>query len=878
MANVRCPMCGKNNTPEAEVCAFCGARLKPVRPASQSETGGAVPDWLDDLRFGDNEPGPKDDNANFSSALGQEKPVESGPADMPDWLTRIRERARGDQSGDVFSEGVEKLEPDWMQELRDETPASPGVVQEGHEEESTGTSESLENWLDRLPGGTAESAGASEPPVGQADEEIKIDDWLQSYPEQSTVPAGNENEDWIQQLAEWQSNQGETLDKSSQEINGAIFEQPENEPAQTSFGATDFLAGLQAEQPKDTSPVEPMRDLSAAEASPIQSGAVEDEIPDWLREGDQAQPVRSTSVDESALPDWLKTDDLSASTPPQPGAEGSMQGTDLPGWFGHFEEQPDTASEPAIELKGALPDHPEANLPDWLREKEQPIASAGQAPEELPLETDWAAPFEAESADNLPEEVDISMTASEMSQSVAMESGFDETPDWLSEFSAQAQNEEDVTLSDIHLNEEPVAADDMAFADNELPDWLAETDQTEEPSLEAGQVDVRSEEIARADLPEWIKEMRPIEAVIPGDHIHAETGQQVEKAGPLAGLRGVLPAEEPAGYYRKPPVYSAKLRISEKQRSQASLFESILTQETQPLLIAPERSRAPRILARVLVSLLFFAVLVGARMFSSGSEPALMLTPPELRDMFNQIDQNAQTQAPVLVAVDFEPGRAGEMKLVASPVIEHLMVKNYKIVLLSTAPAGPAMAQSLLSSAAGVLETQANQTYDLSANTLNLGYLPGGTISLLEFAQIPSRAAPATLEGDYTVWQDSFLNEVKGLNDFSQVIVLTDSAETGRAWVEQVQPLMGDTPLLMATSAQAEPLLIPFVQSNQIDGMVSGLLGGVIYGQWRQVNTSAAGYWGMYQTGILLGLGMMLVGGLFSSVAAIVKRKEKDGV
>jgi len=203
------------------------------------------------------------------------------------------------------------------------------------------------------------------------------------------------------------------------------------------------------------------------------------------------------------------------------------------------------------------------------------------------------------------------------------------------------------------------------------------------------------------------------------------------------------------------------------------------------------------------------------------------------------------------------------------------MAKNASLVVLSTTPTGPALAQRLLEEAARDLGKRTEQAYDPAAQSLNLGYLPGGTISLLEFAQTPSHAAPATLEGNFDIWSQSFLKDVKTLGGFSQVIVLTDSAETGRAWIEQVKPLMGDAPLLMATSAQAAPLLMPYVQSQQINGMVSGFLGGVTYGQWRHVDTPASEYWGSYQIGTVLAIVVIVIGGLFSFIKAQGNRKVK---
>ena len=89
---------------------------------------------------------------------------------------------------------------------------------------------------------------------------------------------------------------------------------------------------------------------------------------------------------------------------------------------------------------------------------------------------------------------------------------------------------------------------------------------------------------------------------------------------------------------------------------------------------------------------------------------------------------------------------------------------------------------------------------------MNLSYLAGGTSSLLEFANRPRSAAPVALDTSVTgqlPWQRPALQGINSLQDFALVIVLTDSAETGRAWVEQVQPMLGSTPLTMVTSAQA---------------------------------------------------------------------------
>ena len=47
MAEIRCPMCGKPNPEELDICQFCEARLRPliIQP-DQTERDDELPYWL----------------------------------------------------------------------------------------------------------------------------------------------------------------------------------------------------------------------------------------------------------------------------------------------------------------------------------------------------------------------------------------------------------------------------------------------------------------------------------------------------------------------------------------------------------------------------------------------------------------------------------------------------------------------------------------------------------------------------------------------------------------------------------------------------------------------------------------------------------------
>lgn len=827
MANVRCPMCSETNDADVEVCAFCGARLKPLRPSSLTPEEGGLsggqeddePAWLRELRSDDQQPG----EVSQEPAAGAEK------SEVPDWLNRIREKAREETGPDPEKPGGEdEAQPDWLSDFQMEVGASGDAGPEG------------DDWLGRI-----RPSDEAQAETGAGVDWANIPDSAPAQPEPLT---------------------------GDLETGG--------------FGLTGFLAGLErAESGQGESPTEqpdqeipawdlPVEDKAGFELPGWQQseqGAVES-LPDWLSE---PELEASTAPDgQEDLPDWLNSlvpaepGEQEPAPGPIPAGQAEGEPAELPDWFTGIADldQESQGEQPAASLEEPGPFEP--GLPGWLAGQEEPVTETGEAYPEglLPGEVAQEEPILADLAAELP----------------VLDEGI---PDWLRDMPGQpAEMQADFLPPTIPLA--PGEGEDLTqlagmetdqlFLSDELPGWLSES--AEENAAEAPEPLIEQpagEALTAAELPDWVREMRPIESVDLGEPVAPEVDQRIERAGPLAGLRGILQAEDTATRYRKPPVYSARLRVSEKQRIQASLLESILEQETQPLLIPPARSRAPRLVGRILIALLWLAVMAIAFVFPLRAEPPLMRTPPELEEMFNQIDQSVQTDRPVLLAIDYEPALAGEMTLAAQPVVEHLISRNARIVIVSTTPAGPLLAQSLLDGAMQKLAGQA-QSYDVLANTVNLGYLPGGTISLLEFTWLPRQAAPASVAGDYTVWDQPVLAPVKSLKDFAQIIVVTDSAEVGRNWVEQVKPLMGDVPLLMVASAQAEPLLMPYIDSGQINGLTGGLLGGILYNQWRQVEPAAGVYWTAYQVGIGLAFVLVLVGGLVSAGAALLKRGDKD--
>jgi hypothetical protein len=964
-------MCSKINSPEAEICAFCGARIKPLGSVNASSGTGSPASPAEP------EKPSKDDESDWLSSLrgtgpsNIENPPGSTPSeeeeqgdDAPDWLSRIRTRAKTETGDTGDLPGQEKEDqPDWMSDLRGtESPAAKKPVGKTSEASpatpparpSPGEPEREDDWFTRL-------GGKVETPEEQAPAGEQGMDWFGQLSGDSTggapAPFDFDTPDkseppledvWGSGTSSWEPSQTPTtpapgsadfswLDTLSGETEETQAAQPDQISGTSGFGLTGFLKQIDEEPAAPFQPTTPdaggFGDFFSTPAEEQQaSPAQPDQVPDWLGklEASSSGPApETTPEEEESLPGWLGSDfgAKETKTPAQP-QEGEAA---LPDWLSGLGAQPSAAQpqEPAVlpgdeDSFGSLPAWmnsaaetpaarlsglPEAQpeLPDWLSslgpaviEPQEPAAKEPAAMEPAAEEPMASIPEASLPEAGVPAEalpgfafLDAAEGETPEEEVVNIPAPFidDESPAWLRDFGAQqpADTESNIpALIEMEGQAGPEAAGELPFA-ADLPEWLDAEGETQEQETAQtpSPAEAASEELVRAEIPVWLKPMRPFDTIATGEALTTEADQRAEKSGPLSGLRGVLPVAENLFRYRKPPIYSTKLRMTEKQRTQASLFETILQQESQPLVIQPENVHAPRMVLRLLIALaLVFVLLVPSYPginFTPLSTPVLY--PAELLNMFQQIDQNLSQgqESTVLLAVDYEPGLSGEMQAAAAPVISHLMAKNARLVVVSTTPSGPILADQLLRQVAGSVPG-----FGLNERVVNLGYLPGGTISLLEFVQHPQLAAPATLSGQMA-WQATFLSSLSGFKDFAQVIVLTDTAETGRAWVEQVSPNMGNVPLFMVASAQAAPLLVPYLKDNNgkaqksgqrgghIDGMISGLLGGAQYG-WvaQQANNPAGRYWAAYQIGIIMAIVLILAGGLYSGMKRILGRDQKD--
>ena len=827
----------------------------PAEPAFEQPEGAAEAptDWLAGLSSAEaeDEEETPDWLKNLTGQMEQQAPAGPGPGAeaAPGETGAIDWRAQLERDEETAAAPPLKAEPEWIGFAGDTDLPAAELTEHAPESE-----ESLD-WLKDL---EAQAGGgpASAPEMGAAGE----------APGETPAAAAEEVPDWVRAATA----AGATVVSIKPE---EPAEEPEvaadAEASAPEAGTPDWLKELQADAGAIQPP--PPETTAAAEA--------EEEVPDWLKaaaaagatviaikpEGPSEEagvgPAEAALEPEAGTPDWLKDlgADAGMTQPPPPETPAAAEAEEeIPDWLKAATLAGVTAA--MIKPEESLP--AEEQTPEWLSAlgAEGSMAAAESHPEQEPL-PDWLSgsagqtpagePAAAEPAEAAPAEAGVAQ-------------GKQETPDWV-----RATLAAGAAAAALHAPEPPALVGDKPEpAEEELfpeamPDWLADIQPAQEgatpPALPTGEA-----VISEGELPSWVQAMRPVEAAA-GEGPGAEEEQVVEKSGPLSGFSNVLPAAVGAAGARKVSAYPNKMLVNESQQGQIELLERLVAGEsaTKPV-GARERITSNRLLRWGIAALLLVFVMIPV-MFGTQLTPAVRLYPPELGATIKAVN-DLPAGATVLVVVDYQPAFSGEMEAATTPLLDHLRLEGATVVFVSSSSTGSALADRLVVRANSDLGGASPEQY------INLGYLTGGASGITNFVSNPVQAAPQTVAGA-PAWILPPLQDLHSLGDFDALVVLTDSSDTGAIWIEQSRTLLGRSPLLMAISAQAEPMLRPYYDSGQVQGMVTGLAGGVAYEQANGIPSIGSSYWDPFSVGFLVAEFIVAIGGVMALLAAWQARR-----
>jgi hypothetical protein len=858
---VRCPMCGRLNPAENDVCQYCEARLKPLTaPLGDAPSGANQPDeqdWLGDLRSkGDLSGG---DEGEWED--DGEEPLDD-QRDLLDWLASI--------------DGEEA-----------ETPSPPAE----------------------------QSDSEVEPAAAEAQEEVDLSAWLASLDEEQTTTPGQPEVELPDWLREYRSQEAAEPEAESAESLPDWLTGAEELPAEEEESEPDFLKDFAAEDGVEAGEV----GSTATPADPEEYSGWMAEFPEAKLPSAELESEETSPEGDFELPAWLLDEEAE---PEEPEQDTEIE---LPDWLAEFDEEGVGAGEsvsPAEKPVGAEEPTVEYELPPWLLEEEPETDLAAESPKaELP---DWmqAAPLEVDEVkgppvEQFPEEQfeDLEPSQEELLLEESGEEKAGETTDdvgavvddeyfipeeeaepgdsqpgsleetelpapsqetaaWLSELASEVEGKPGESFLEEAPEAEALSSafDLESFPDEELeginlteePEWLAEVSQDAALQAEEQRRGFETEEggeedLPRAELPEWLAAMRPVDAIVTPPTPSRPSRVEIETSGPLAGLQDVLPAESQIFQISKPDARPSGLEISESQQKHIRMLEEMLNTEEQATPVSiPLPLPYPRLFRWFITLILFLAALYA--LWSGTSLADRPLPGLETQATYAAINR-LPSGAPVLIAIDYEPGLSGEMDVIAQVLLDHLMIRGASLTFVSTTPTGPLQTENLLA------EMLTRHNYQRAGQFIHLGYIPGGPAGLQTLVSFPLQLIlPQTYSG-YSAWdpRQTPLLGIETLNDYAAILVITDRHEAARGWIEQVGPTLVDTGLIFGSSAQVEPLIRPYY-GGMVDGLVAGQAGGAAYERLTGVPGQAGRQWDVFSLLVMVSAVVIVLGGLVNLV------------
>lgn len=468
---------------------------------------------------------------------------------------------------------------------------------------------------------------------------------------------------------------------------------------------------------------------------------------------------------------------------------------EAPDWLRSFDEP--TARSVAAE-SSVLPSAAD-DIPDWLRD-----VGAGAVEPPTTAQTSEVPDWLQETA--------VVPAESESTSSIEPA----ELPDWLSNLQMSSvpvsdtgepvEPEQSAASPIILPGPEPVASHEeqqpteQPALPADLPDWLK--------SLREGKAagPVLPVEPApglmQAEIPSWLEALRPKEGQ---SATLADLAAESEQEGIFAGLANVLPVLP--GLDEAPTQATHDITgPSADDLARAGIFQELLTRPiSRPTAVAALTTSgrpAQRRLVQWVVAILLLVAVGLPFVMPQGWLPFLphadSLSPSPLVQSAVTKIVVLPPNANVLVVFDYDPAQAGEMNQIAEMVLRHLQTRAANITAVSLNPLGAGLARSVWAVIGAPTGGQ----------RIDKGYVPGQAIGV----------------------QNVLLNN----GPFDLVIDLSASSDSLRWWVEQLTVGGFNMPFVAGVSAAVESLALPYAQSGQIAGLVSGATGAIMYA--RQAN------------------------------------------
>jgi len=503
----------------------------------------------------------------------------------------------------------------------------------------------------------------------------------------------------------------------------------------------------------------------------------------------------------------------------------------------------------------------------------------------------------------------------------------DTIPEWLKKIRQRAQVEDDSSgdlIKKVNARDEIPQPSEQSQVDNEFEDWLrqirlnARRDSiqplVEEPTIPRPDEETPSwlqklREIKETEnepepelkpqteetLPEWVEEeqehlassdsslskghpehtqplqLAPEVTRMPGESTglgetgaeKIEIGKNQTKEGEalekIIGQVGFPTGTEGKAFleaFEQERPETADLLLLRSQRDRAKDLKDMVENEGKAGVL-PKQQKAPRNKFFQLVLYLLVLSVIALPLFSGAIDTKINGTmQPVSLAFFDSVSQ-LTAQEYVLIVIDYQPGSSAEMAAIFQPVLDHLTRQAVKKSFITTYPEGVWLTSQLIGQEESLTETGTT-------------YLPGAKIGLMNLSLDTSAAlSPGLVSSDLFGSQYDL--------DYDSIILLTDSFNGGKNWLELVGPFISaDKSLLMVASTQEAAMFLPYFDSAQLDGLLAGLNESALYnnalGKSSSISINRS-----YQAGLLI-MAACFVIGIITSIGVKERPESQEDV
>ncbi len=591
------------------------------------------------------------------------------------------------------------------------------------------------------------------------------------------------------------------------------------------------------------------------------------ELPDWLAKVRERAQGEEDAIGDLAsgtiAMDAVRSEEVSA------GVDGEFNA-----WINRIREK--SQQESSVRAR-RLPSESEApdQVPEWLQriralrpqsedEKTHEVKTPSGFTDNLPPEWTDEALQELRRqalAEDHEQETEPIPAASSMAEEEELPA--EPQSEALSEPIPEGVEEIEIDFHNIPTDEEEtlevIAGDDLSHFKEADVETFSEQVAGEEPETSELVAPEEEPELQVQETPEEpIQDLAQQESLLAEEAVSEddslasgikEAPEQVETEDVLSGEEPEYPDEElkaepeeeeqPTDSAAVPP----DLLLLRDQQDRASLLASLIEQEGRATAgkqaIRKPSGRAGRLAVALLLLVgLIVSILIGPSAMPTDtprSMPALALS-----DQLQTLAENDK----VLVVLDYQAATSRELESLAAPMLEHLNAQGVQLSFMTTQPSGLFLAQTLLAQSGLPEGTQVD-------------YLPGSYLNLISWAVNPAISAT----GDDLV-------RVRNLYPFKMVLLVSDSSDNIRGWLEQIAPWIESLNFAAVTTQMEAPVLSPYFDSGQLVGYAAGIADGNIGAQ------STFSY-RAYRVGLMLMLVMLLLGMISKGEEDAIRKEEE---